>query len=163
MDDFIPKPATLAQLREHLGRHARVIARPAAPGAPPPGPAAAPGGDPIQMEAVRSFLGDDPVFIGHMLREFLRVNDPILGEIAAGVAAGELEHVRQLAHKLRGSARLAGANDLGDALAELETCARPGATGDLQAALARLRREYERAAEFIRRSAAPSVAAPPLG
>ena len=163
MDDFIPKPATLAQLREHLGRHARVIARPAAPGAPPPGPAVTPGGDPIQMEAVRSFLGDDPVFIAHMLREFLRVNDPILEEIAASVEAGDLEQVRQLAHKLRGSARLAGANDLGDALAELEARARPGVTGNLRAALVKLRREYERAAEFIRRSAAPSVVPPPLG
>lgn len=122
MDGFLLKPAGLDQLSEVLNRFipAAVIPTPAATSAATSWTADAP----IDRKRMFDLVDNDEAFAEHLMREFLRLNAPVMDQLRLQLEAGwDARAVRALAHRLLGSARTVAATELAAALAELECCA----------------------------------------
>lgn len=122
MDGFLLKPAGLDQLSEVLNRFV--------PAAVIPAPAATPvvtswtADAPIDRKRLLDLVDNDEAFAEQLMREFLRLNTPVMEELALRLDSGwDAKTVRALAHRLLGSARTVAATQLANALAELERCA----------------------------------------
>ncbi len=120
MDDYLTKPLTLDRLREAVARWTSD-----APAAVPP-VAAAPLDAAVDRSVVAQMFGDNPAAIARILGRFREAGQKLLGEIDA--ARGDLRQLGELAHKLKGAARAAGAVRLGDLAAALE---KSGAAADI--------------------------------
>lgn len=113
MDGYLTKPLTLDRLRDTverwLGTEAEAI-----------GPTldAESAGRPIDRSVVAQMFGDNPAMIDRVLMRFAESGGRLVAEI--GEAAGDSRRVADLAHKLKGAARAAGAVRLGDLAAALE-------------------------------------------
>jgi HPt (histidine-containing phosphotransfer) domain-containing protein len=70
-----------------------------------------------------------------LLELFATTAATTLGELRAAEAAGELDEVRRLAHRLKGSARNVGAVGIAELAAALEQGGGPAALDRLEAAL----------------------------
>jgi len=81
----------------------------------------------------------------------------LIDEVLSGIDAGEVDKVRQAAHKLKSSAATLGARRLSLSAAEIEGAARAGRLGPAAGAAGRIRAEFEEA----NRSLAESLAAEP--
>jgi signal transduction histidine kinase/CheY-like chemotaxis protein len=148
-DDYLSKPVALQALGECL---ARWLARAPAPSgsAGAAAPADVPGiAAPIDLSLLRLWIGDDPQLAREVLNDFVQINRPLFGELAAAGAQGDLERVRELAHKLRGSAATAGAAAVGAELATLETAAREHDVAATASALAQAADAFTRASAWI--------------
>jgi signal transduction histidine kinase/response regulator of citrate/malate metabolism len=134
MDDYLTKPLTLDRLREAVSRWTVPIAAPPAAGAATSGPA-------VDRSVVAQMFGDNPATIARILTRFHGAAGKLMTEIAA--ARDDARQLGELAHKLKGAARAAGAVRLGDLAAALETS---GSAGDIAA----LDAEWQRvAAELL--------------
>ena len=78
-----------------------------------------------------SFLGDNSPSVARVLARFRDAGARLLGEIEA--AAADPKQLHDLAHKLKGAARAAGAVHLGDLAAALESSGRSADIAPLQA------------------------------
>ncbi len=74
----------------------------------------------VDGERTRALRGVDAGLVARLVEAFARTTPPLLDELRAAVAAGELETVRQLAHKLRGSSDTVGAQRLSELARQLE-------------------------------------------
>ena len=134
MDDYLTKPLTLDRLREAVTRWTTVAAPPAAAPSPAEDTAA------IDRSVVAQMFGDNPAAIARVLSRFREAGARLVGEIAA--APADATQLRELAHKLKGAARAAGAVRLGDLAAALE---KSGAAEDIAA----LQAEWQRVAAAL--------------
>jgi CheY-like chemotaxis protein len=114
MDDYLTKPLMLDRLREAVARWA------AMPGSPP---VAA-----IDRSVVSQMFDGNPAAIERVLGRFREAGGKLLDEITA--AEAEPVRLAELAHKLKGAARTAGALRLGDLAEALE---KSGRAADLEA------------------------------
>jgi PAS domain S-box-containing protein len=137
MDGYLSKPLTLDRLREAVENW---IA--ATPASPTPSLAAE---DPIDRSVVTQMFGDNRAMIDRMMARFGQAGAKLLDEIAA--SNGNTKRLVELAHKLKGAARAAGAVRLGDLAAALETS---GAERDVSP----LREEWQRVAAALKAPAA---------
>jgi hypothetical protein len=114
MDGYLTKPLTLDRLRETVERwmnrtddsrvNPAVDARLAVRS--------------IDRTIVIQMFGDNRVMIDRILGRFATAGGALVGEIAA--ACDDARQLGDLAHKLKGAARAAGATRLGDLAATLE-------------------------------------------
>jgi signal transduction histidine kinase/ActR/RegA family two-component response regulator len=111
MDDYLTKPLTLDRLRESV---ARWTAAPPAPATATPAPA----GAAVDRSVVAQMFGDNAAAIARVLGRFREAGARLLGEI--DTARADPGQLVELAHKLKGAARAAGAVRLGDLAAALE-------------------------------------------
>jgi CheY-like chemotaxis protein/HPt (histidine-containing phosphotransfer) domain-containing protein len=119
MDDYLTKPLTLERLREALARWATsAVDEPA-----------------IDRSVVESMFGGNAAAVTRVLGRFAQAGARLVAEIAAARQDGE--RLAELAHKLKGAARAAGAMALGDRAAALE---KSGSAGDIDAVQAEWRR-----------------------
>jgi signal transduction histidine kinase/DNA-binding NarL/FixJ family response regulator len=129
MDDYLTKPLTLERLREAvarwaLGKTGEETALPA-----------------VDRSVVEEMFGGNDKAIARVLARFREAGARMIDEIAA--ARDDSDKLTELAHKLKGAARAAGAMALGDRAATLEKSGR-GADVDV------LRLEWHRvAAELV--------------
>jgi len=112
MDGYLTKPLTLDRLREAIERWMKAPSD-AAPAAV--GPA---GRGPIDRAVIAQMFGDNPAMVARVLARFRDAGAKLLDEI--GAASDEPRRLTELAHKLKGAARAAGAVRLGDLAAALE-------------------------------------------
>jgi len=127
MDDYLSKPAPLADLSAALEKWLPVNS-PAAPRQPT-------GSVPVDVGALEALIGTDPQVIKEVLQDF-RVSAVRLSvDLAAVCAAQRADQTAAIAHKLKSSARSAGALRLGELCAEIEIA---GHAGDLTAVAALL-------------------------
>ena len=112
MDGYLTKPLTLDRLREAVQRWMN------GPAPAPSGDAAPASGDPIDRTVVAQMFGDNPAMVERVLRRFGEAGARLVADIAA--AGPDAERLADLAHKLKGAARAAGAVHLGDLAAALE-------------------------------------------
>ena len=112
MDGYLTKPLTLDRLREAVQRWM------SAPAPALSGDAAPATGDPIDRTVVAQMFGDNPAMVERVLRRFGEAGARLVADIAA--AGPDAERLADLAHKLKGAARAAGAVHLGDLAAALE-------------------------------------------
>ena len=129
MDDYLTKPLTLDRLREAVSRWTAIAAAAtaAAATAPPPLPPSAA----IDRSVVSQMFGGNAAAVARVLGRFREAGARLLGEIEE--ASTDPAQVIELAHKLKGAARAAGAVHLGDLAAALEQSGRTADLPPLQA------------------------------
>ncbi|HYD07260.1 MAG TPA: ATP-binding protein, partial [Reyranella sp.] len=121
MDDYLTKPLTLDRLREAVARWAVSQAGPPA----------------IDRSVVESMFGGNAQSVARVLDRFRVAGAKLVADIAGARQDGQ--QLVDLAHKLKGAARAAGAMVLGDLAAILE---KSGHSGDIDA----LQAEWHRVA-----------------
>ncbi|MEI6204641.1 MAG: response regulator, partial [Enhydrobacter sp.] len=126
MDDYLTKPLTLDRLREAVARWTTPAAVAPAAAAPKP-----PAGLAVDRSVLAQMFGDSPASITRVLARFREAGARLLGEIEA--AKADPKQLHDLAHKLKGAARAAGAVHLGDLAAALEQSGRSADIAPLQA------------------------------
>jgi len=140
MDDCLAKPLVLRELRERLQAWLQPAAAASTPGAA--GAATAGNDSPIDLELLKECFGDDMPAILQLLQDFLRINTPLMGQLQELIRSGPPGETRALAHRLLGSARTAGATQLGMVLACIENAAEGASRETLSAFWAEAAREY---------------------
>lgn len=113
VDGYLIKPVQLAALGEMLAYWM--------PPASSSAPAAAVAGKAIEPAALRRSLGDNEGFRRRVLSRFLDTTPPVVDALMAAADQGTSSKVTELAHRLKGSAKMIGAVALGDACEVLET------------------------------------------
>jgi CheY-like chemotaxis protein/HPt (histidine-containing phosphotransfer) domain-containing protein len=135
MDGYLTKPLTLGRLRETIERWLT--------GSSPAAPQAA-ADEPVERAIDRTIVGrmfgDNQAAIDRVLARFAAAGGELVADIVG--AAGDPPRVSDLAHKLKGAARAAGATRLGDHAALLEHSAD-------SAGIARLAAEWKRVVEEL--------------
>jgi CheY-like chemotaxis protein/HPt (histidine-containing phosphotransfer) domain-containing protein len=133
MDDYVPKPVALDELRAVLRRWV------GGSGAPEPTaePDAADHGstfDPGRVASLRALRapGTPDMFL-RLARVFVEQAEPWLAELRRALSHGDAENARRLAHAVRGGAGTIGAMRLADLCAGLEERLADGGSARLEA------------------------------
>lgn len=125
MDGYLTKPLTLDRLREALGRWMSAPSE-----VPVPTGGAKERDAAIDLGVVRNLFGDNQAMVDRVLARFASAGAKLVDDI---VAADQDAKRTELAHKLKGAARAAGAIRLGDLAAALETSGDHGGVSPLVA------------------------------
>lgn len=131
MDDYMSKPAPLSELQELLERWL-----PKPPTATAPSAAACANNLPLQsagpvdIQILRSLVGDDPQLLREFLQTFRTSAARIAQEVEQAYCAGSAAKTVAAVHKLKSAARSVGAMTLGDLCADMEQV---GAAGQIDA------------------------------
>ncbi|MFZ5781999.1 MAG: PAS-domain containing protein [Pseudomonadota bacterium] len=112
MDGYLTKPLTLERLRETIEKWM------AGPGGAPGATAVDADHAAIDRDILAQMFGDNDALIGRVLDRFAEAGGRLMVEIVE--AGDDGERLVELAHKLKGAARAAGAQRLGDLAAALE-------------------------------------------
>jgi PAS domain S-box-containing protein len=119
IDDYLPKPMPLDDLKAMLGKW---LPLPAAP--PPPPPPA------VDLEVLARYVGDDPAVLHECLMGF-RASLPLyMDELRAACREGRAADAGRCAHRIKSAARTVGALELGDVCERVE---HKGLRGDAEA------------------------------
>ena len=147
MDDYVAKPASLAQLSSVLQKWTAGAAKATTPAASSP----LPDDTPIFDRAILDELFEDAEEDRQALLDlFARSVAQSLSELPAALA-GNRHQARELAHSIKGAARSAGATRVARAAETLETALKSGGEpGDLPAVLAAAFDEAKRALQATR-------------
>lgn len=129
MDGYLTKPLQLDLLQAALDRHFPATALAPLPEAPiGPGPqmdnptsACA-----VDLDVLKSIVGDDPEIVREFLTDYLRSARHLAADLRAHCAQGRGREAAAIAHKLKSSSRSVGAISLGDLCAELENAGKAG-------------------------------------
>ena len=130
MDDFLPKPVPLAQLARRLRLWLPHAVFPAAgESAPPPTavPAPAPASaivPPLDLSVLHEIAGDDAGVAHEILGDFLNSTKRDVAALEVAYVQGNRAELAREAHRIKGAARLVGADTLGRCVAEIEAAAR---------------------------------------
>ncbi|SKA06105.1 Signal transduction histidine kinase [Enhydrobacter aerosaccus] len=115
MDDYLTKPLTLDRLQDAVARWTALAkARPAA----------------LDRSIVSQMFGDNPATVERVLDRFREAGAKLVDEIVG--SRDEPDRLVELAHKLKGAARAAGAARLGDLAEALEQSGQATHVADLQ-------------------------------
>lgn len=156
MDDYLSKPAQLADLRAMLEKWIPAAGESASSESSsaqnnlsdPQNPAdAAP--LPVDVNVLKALIGDDEASLREFLDDFRISAETIAMELKGACAAGQAETAGAWAHKLKSSARSVGALALGSLCAEIELA---GAAGDIETLtllLHSFERENARVASYL--------------
>jgi CheY-like chemotaxis protein len=156
MDEHLGKPVRPEELRRLLHKTADLTPG-ATPAPPTPEPDTTPGAgtaaavDPTVLGELTERLGDRGAAIRVSLVDaWLRESEKRLGDLRAGVQAGDGDLVASTAHALRSGSASLGALRLAAALERVELDLRAGLPVDLAAELPGLEHEVEQAADGLR-------------
>ncbi|KFL36188.1 ATP-binding protein [Arenimonas donghaensis] len=148
MDAYLAKPVSIPELVATLQRwlpHTLPLAADVHPGAPLPQAS----GDPLPLDpaVLAPLTGGDPEETRTILEDFLAATVQDLQGLDAARASGDLVALARQAHKIKGAARLVGAQPLSEAALAAESAAKEGdwaqvlpACVDVATAVERLRR-----------------------
>ncbi|SFF56132.1 PAS domain S-box-containing protein [Duganella sp. CF458] len=146
MDDFIAKPIQPALMYQKIASWLPARAADgAASGALPRGAGRAAwrptlAGDPaiIDLSVLAQLLGYQPHKIRKFAFKFLQTTEAGLADMEAALAAGELQKLRELGHRIKSSARAVGALGMAELCAQLEQLAPEADAAAARAVLERL-------------------------
>jgi CheY-like chemotaxis protein/HPt (histidine-containing phosphotransfer) domain-containing protein len=156
MDDYLSKPAPLADLKAVLDKWL-----PDAAPAPQPADAAnlsdvsiksaaqGTASKPVDVSVLAALVGDNPEVISEFLQDFRSSATQIAAELKIASAAGQAAQVGALAHKLKSSARSVGALALGELCAEIEQAGKVDQFEVLAALLPRFETEMAAVDEYL--------------
>ena len=149
VDDVIPKPVELEDLRNALARWS-----PGRGGASDDWSSRADGGRDqsaaFDLEVLRQATGEKPQLHEQLLRSYRDEIDGELDNIQQAFAWKNNEQLAEYTHKLKSSSRSLGAVFVAGSCQQLESAARSADWDDIENFLPRLLREAKRANEFIR-------------
>jgi len=165
MDAYLSKPIRLDELRAALLRHAAVSAHtsaqalpaPAWPDAPPTPVQAAPSSQIWRRNALAELVGEDTTVQTGLLRKFLPNAEQQIERLRSALQAGQTLQACNVVHTLKSSARMVGADQLGELCQQFESAWRQeGAVADASA-LPVLQKALASASQAI----SSALAAPP--
>ena len=130
MDDYMSKPAPLSELQDLLERWLPRPADAAPAEAPTAGNTAPEAAGPVDVQVLRSLVGDDPELIREFLQTFRTSAARIAQEVEQAYTAGSAARTVAGVHKLKSAARSVGAMALGELCADMEQV---GAGGQIDA------------------------------
>ncbi len=121
MDEYIPKPISLEDLRSALGGFGFVTNDEDLA----PRPTITSAGLPFELQNRLDLLvaETDPEFVSELINTFLDQGWPAIAEIERAARALDWEALQQSAHSLKGSSRNLGAEELAKSLETIETIA----------------------------------------
>jgi len=132
MDDFLSKPAQLADLKAMLEKWLLVAAS-----------------VPVNVSVLKALVGDDPAVIPELLRDFRVSAIGIAAELCTACDAGHASAAVAAAHKLKSSAGLVGALALAELCDEMEQAGKAGQVEALTALLPRFEAEMAAVDEYL--------------
>jgi len=133
MDEYLTKPATLAELAAALEKWlppAKATAKRKSPKDAAPATSEA-----LQVHRLEALVGNDPQVIEEFLREFHASARQLGAELVAAGSAGHADEAVKTAHKLKSSARAVGAVQLGELCAAIEAGGKANDSAAIQALL----------------------------
>ncbi|MDD5384043.1 MAG: ATP-binding protein [Gallionella sp.] len=139
MDDYLSKPARLADLQAMLEKWLPAVAEPAPLEPMPELHATAP--YPVDVNVLKALVGDDPAVIREFLHDFRISAAKIAAELKAACNGGQMAQAGALAHKLKSSARSVGALALGELCAAMEQAGKADGTEALAVLLPKFEAE----------------------
>ncbi|MDP1756153.1 MAG: ATP-binding protein [Pseudohongiella sp.] len=139
MDDYLSKPARLADLKAMLEKWLPTAAefRPDAHDSLAPSALQATVAGPVDVSVLKALVGDDPAVIREFLHDFRVSAAKAAAELKAACENGQAAQAGALAHKLKSSSRSVGALALGDLCDELESFGRIGDAAAIVQSMAR--------------------------
>jgi CheY-like chemotaxis protein len=140
MDDYLPKPFTLASLRGILSRHLPLV--PAMDHVAAQYAQAAAGVDLLQMQALRRTGGDEAVARTLALLE--KTTDEKLAELSDAIHARNIDRCVALAHFVKGGVSMLGMRQFAEQVLDMERHARAGRMNECSTLLPRLRETFRR-------------------
>jgi two-component system, sensor histidine kinase and response regulator len=158
MNSLLAKPLELGRLREILDRYGlRGDADPTAGPAPEADMAApdlqaavtAPTVRPVDLEQLRTLVGDDHAFLQELCETFVSSSSRIVEDIGRALSAGDRAVLSGLAHKLKGGSASVCANEVAKLAAALEKDAKEKPMAELEQSIASLRRAFDEAAGYV--------------
>lgn len=135
MDDVLTKPLDIARLRSTIDRFlvdgaAQTVIEPSSAMEPPTPGASAAHRAAVDLGQVISLFGDDPALLQPLFDEFVASNHDAQQILEQAARVGDHVEMQRMAHRIAGSARILGANDLAEVAEQLE---RAVLTGSLTA------------------------------
>jgi signal transduction histidine kinase/CheY-like chemotaxis protein/HPt (histidine-containing phosphotransfer) domain-containing protein len=128
MDDFLPKPVPLAQLARRLRLWLPHAVFPAAGESVMLSMAAVPIASPIvpplDLAVLHEIAGDDAGIAHEILGDFLNSTKRDVAALEVAYVQGNRAELAREAHRIKGAARLVGADTLGRCVADIEAAAR---------------------------------------
>lgn len=119
MDEYLTKPVKLPALRTVLEKWLNRTSQATAPDSQDEMPTATPDSL-LDVSVLEALVGNDQETVREFLADYLSSATRLVGEMHSAMAAGDTQHIRAIAHKLKSSSRSVGALALGDTCAELE-------------------------------------------
>ena len=155
MDALLVKPLELPRLCELLDRHGF---RPAAAMAPQDaqGPAVVPkeiplalASKPVDLDQLRTIVGDDREFMSELCETFVTSSARIVEELTRALSAGDRASLSAMAHKLKGGSSSICAHELAKLAATLERDAKEMPLPELENSIKSLRLAFDAAAGYV--------------
>lgn len=152
-DECLLKPVSLGQLRRLLIRWGLLGESETTPATPPPANATAAAAESEERTSVIDYnamveqMGAFDEGAIEMLKMFVDMTRPLIGEIEAARTAQDHLRMREHAHSLKGAARSACLNELGDVASALQDAAEAGR--DYEDLARRISMEFTRAEQEI--------------
>jgi two-component system, sensor histidine kinase and response regulator len=140
MDDYLPKPFTLASLRGILSRHLPLV--PAMDHVAAQYAQATAGIDLLQMQALRRAGGDEAVARTLTLLE--KTTNEKIAELSDAIHARNIERCMALSHFVKGGVSMLGMTRFAEMVLDMERHARAGRMNECAAMLPRLRECFRR-------------------
>ncbi len=102
------------------------------------------------LNALREYQAEgEPDLVQELVNMYRAETPGLLADIRAALAAGEADKLRHAAHSLKGSSNNLGVRQVAALSAEIEKKGRSGTVEGVDALLAQLEREFERAAQAL--------------
>jgi len=168
MDGYIPKPVEKKMIIDALARHLTTGSEireggdelqgacqgpsrsDGGPGVDSRPGASAPEAQAVRFDELLERIGGYEEFAKKALLSFARSLPASIEDMRTSYINGDVEALRFHAHKLKGSSRTVGANDLGDVCFELQVLAERGSTEDGDELIRRAVEESERVTVWVR-------------
>lgn len=128
-DECLLKPVSLGQFRRLLIRWGLLVEQGAEPETTPVAAVAAAAGSAIDRAAMVAQMGAFDENAIEMLKMFIEMTEPLVATIHQAQAQNDVHALREAAHSLKGAARSACLNDLGEVAAQLQDAAESNAGG----------------------------------
>jgi len=154
MDALLVKPLELPRLCEILDRYGL---RPAAPEVAPAAAATAtapeaplvPISKPVDLDQLRTIVGDDRAFMNELCETFVASSARIVDELTRALSAGDRTVLSAMAHKLKGGSSSICAHELARLAAALEKEAKEKPLPELEHLVQALRHAFDSAASYV--------------
>jgi CheY-like chemotaxis protein len=140
MDDYLTKPLDRRQLGEIIARHLTC----------PASPADSVAAYPVDWQHLVTMADGEDRFTQELVQLFIDSGDATLRDIKDAISRGDLAAVGRAAHSYKGSSANIRAASASTAASRLEEAARAGAIDQLHELEQVLRREAERATQYLR-------------
>ena len=161
MDDYLTKPIEVERLRAALTKYGLALPAGAASNSATAGSDAGSGATgklaPIDLRALNELIDGDSEFARDLAAAFIDSGEQQIAEMQRALASGNREALGEAAHKLKGACANIHAQSLRTMAQTLETDSNAAVTENLESTLASLRREFQRAKQFLND---PQVIAP---